>query len=105
MELCQSGTDPCRQRSLFEGNSCQVLLLGDTYELLQGHTELRGRPALQRELGQRVRVRRHGRQAPQRVAARRAHALAAVVVHAAPRAAAHPACTVGGTIQQSERFI
>ena len=35
MELCQSGAVACRQRLLLEGNSCEVLLLGDTYHLLQ----------------------------------------------------------------------
>ena len=35
LELCQSGVVACRQRPLLEGNSCEVLLLGDTYHLLQ----------------------------------------------------------------------
>ena len=38
VELCQSGVIAFRQWPLLEGNSCEALLLGDTYHLLQLHS-------------------------------------------------------------------
>ena len=37
VELCQSGVVACRQQPILDGNSCEILLLGDTYNLLQLH--------------------------------------------------------------------